>query len=55
MPFPKQTTQKGTNQCCVLKLAISVLQTECLHLAQNSYVEIRTPNVMVLGGDSFGK
>ena len=34
-------------------LYLSLLQTECV--PQNSYVEIRIPNVMVLGGKAFGR
>ena len=34
----------------------SLLWTECLCLpTPNSYVEILTPNVMVLGGEGFGR
>lgn len=31
----------------------SLLWTECLCIPKNSYVEILTPKVMVLGGETF--
>lgn len=34
-------------------LYLSLLQTE--HVPQNSYVEILSPNVMILGGKAFGR
>ena len=33
----------------------TMLWSECLCLPQNSYIEILTPNMMVLGGQAFGR